>query len=139
VNAVAFFVLHVSVTRPPAGTDVALAVKLTVGGVPPLAAVIVTVCLADPPAPLACAVNVVFAEIVTVCEPESGNALELIDGEIVTDVAFVDAQVSVTEPPTVTFVVSALNVSVGAGVCDWEGEAFPPQEIFSNERVTRER
>lgn len=133
-NDVAFVVLHVSVTRPPAGTELALAVSVTVGGVPPLATVMLTVFFADPPGPSASAVNVVFADIVTDCEPASGNAFELIEGEIVTDVALLDAQVRVTVPPEVTLVASVLNVRLGAGV-DCFGDELPPHERKSNERV----
>jgi hypothetical protein len=126
----------VRVTSPPAGTDVALAVNVTVGSAPPLLTVIATVFFADPPGPSACAVNVVFAETVTVWVPDSGSAFELIEGEIVTEVALLDAHVSVTVPPDDTLVVSALNVSVGAGLFGCFGDELPPHAVNSNERVT---
>jgi hypothetical protein len=135
VKLVAFVVVHVSVTSPPAGTEVALAVSETVGAAPPLATVTFTVCFAEPPGPEACAVNVVSAETVTVCDPDNGSAFELIEGDIVTAVALVDAHVSVTDPPAVTLVVSALNVKDGAGG-GFFAEEFPPHDSNSNERVT---
>ena len=133
---VASVVFQVSVTNPPAATEVAFADSVTVGSGPPLVTVMATVFFVEPPGPLACAVNVVFADTVTFCDPDIGNAFELIDGEIVTDVALVDAHVSVTVPPEFTLVESALKVSAGAGV-SFVGEAFPPQETNSNERVNR--
>ena len=78
----------------------------------------------------------VFAETVTLCDPDSGRVFELIEGEIVTEVALLDAHVSVTVPPDVMLVVSALNVSVGAGLFGCFSDELPPQAVNSNERVT---
>jgi hypothetical protein len=140
-KVVAFAVVQFSVTSDPAVTDVALAVKVTVG-----AAVLtftITVLLALPPAPLATAVNVVSAFTVTCCEPERGRAPLLMEGVIVTDVAFVADHVSVTVPPALTLLVSAVKLNEGrAGGWFVEEEVLPPhaaKEINSKSKARAEK
>jgi hypothetical protein len=54
LNAVAFVVVHVNVTKPPAATELTSEVKVIVGGA--AVTVMVTVCEVVPPAPVAVAV-----------------------------------------------------------------------------------
>jgi hypothetical protein len=142
VKVVALVVAHVKVTSCPAATDVALAVKVTVGGA--LVTLIVTVCVALPPGPVATAVNVVFVVTATFWDPETGSELcplVRIEGVIVTVVAFVEAQVSVTDWPELTLVESAEKVSVGEGVGSGFGDedALPPQAVKNDTNETRPR
>lgn len=127
VKVVAFVVAQVRVTKPPAGTALALAEKVTVGGA--VVTVIVTVFWVLPPGPVATAVYAVSALIVTGWDPETGRALwplARIEGVIVTEVALVEAHVSVTVWPGFTLVESAENVRVGAGLGSEEDEPIPP-------------
>lgn len=128
VKVVAFVVAQVRVTKLPAGTALALAEKVTVGGA--AVTVIVTVFWVLPPAPVATAVYVVSALIVTDWDPETGRALWPLartEGVIVSEVALVEAQVRFTVWPEFTLVESAENVSVGAGLGSEEEEPDPPQ------------
>src|SRR3569833_1291853 len=123
VKLVALVVDQVKVTSVPGVIVVASAVNVIVGGA--ALTVMVTVYVAVPPAPVAVAVNVVSWLTVTCWDPVTARAPLEIAGVIVTDVALVADQVSVTLPPAFTLVVSAENVSVGAA---GGGGLFPPPE-----------
>lgn len=138
VKLLALVVVHVSVTSEPAVTDEALVVNVMLG-----AAALTftsTVWVVLPPVPLAVAVKVVSAFTVTFTDPERGSALLLIEGVMVTEVAFVADQVSVTWPPAVTLVVSAEKVRLGTGGGGAVELELPPQpmRIARAERTTRE-
>jgi hypothetical protein len=53
---------------------------------------------------------------VTLAEPDSARAAALMLGAIVTEVALVLAQVSVTDCPAAIWLVAAVMLAVGAGV-----------------------
>jgi hypothetical protein len=128
LNVDAPVVAQVNVTNPPAGTEFALEENVTVGGA--AVTVTVTVDVFVPPAPVAVAVYVVVALTVTGCVPETGSALGLIDGVIVSEVAFVVAHVKFTILPAFALWVSALNVIVGAAGGGGGGvdvDELPPQ------------
>jgi hypothetical protein len=123
---VALALVQVSVAVPPPAMAAGLAVSVTVGGVFATVTVTVTEAVTVPPAPVAVSLYVVVLAGVTVAEPDTGSAVELTLGAIVTEVALVVVHVSVSDWPAVIWLADAVRVAVGGVWGSVGGEDLVP-------------
>jgi hypothetical protein len=126
LTLVALLLAHASVTEPPFTTVDCDALNVTVGPAGAAATVTVAEEVAVPPEPVAVNAYVVVFSGVTETEPESGSAVELTLGEIVTESALLLFHVSITDCPAVIWLLAACRLAVGGG-SPAEGVELPPE------------